>query len=70
LGYIFGDFFPNSSGHPAGVEVSRSSGVGKDELLMAAIFHQKQGCQIFLDAKYQNGDNITNVHNRYQSAIK
>jgi hypothetical protein len=25
----------------------------------------EQGCQIFLDTIYQNGDNITNVHNIY-----
>jgi hypothetical protein len=24
-----------------------------------------QGCQIFLDKKYQNGDNITNGHNKF-----
>jgi hypothetical protein len=27
------------------------------------------GCQIFLDTRYQNGENVTNDHNIYQIAI-
>jgi hypothetical protein len=31
---------------------------------------RRQGCQIFLGAIYQNGDNVTNGHNIYQTTIK
>jgi hypothetical protein len=31
---------------------------------------RKQGCQIYLGTKYQNGENIPNCHKIYQVAIK
>jgi hypothetical protein len=34
------------------------------------ISSSKQGCQIFLGAKYQNGNNVPNYHELYQMSIK
>jgi hypothetical protein len=34
------------------------------------IENSKQGCQIFLGTKYQNGKNITNCHELHQMSIK
>jgi hypothetical protein len=47
-----------------------SSNAVKNRLKNIVARDYEQGCQIFIDTKYQNGDNIANCHNIYQIAIK